>query len=123
MNIWQCVRIALGSLFVNKLRASLTMLGVIIGVTSVIVLVSVGHGLEQYISDQFTSFGTNVLYVMTVKPGENAFSSQNMPGYTPTSREALGLSNDDVEALRSWPVAILALAWLGLCEALLLPLR
>jgi putative ABC transport system permease protein len=103
MNIWQCIRVALESLIVNKLRASLTMLGVIIGVTSVIVLVSVGHGLEKYISDQFTSFGANVVYVMTVRPGENALSSSNMPGYTPTSRDALGLSNADVEALLDAP--------------------
>jgi putative ABC transport system permease protein len=40
---------------------------------------------------------------MTVRPGENAFSSQNMPGYTPTSREALGLSNADAEALLEAP--------------------
>ena len=103
MSIWQCIQIALGSLVANKLRAALTMLGVIIGVASVIVLVAVGHGLENYISDQFTSFGANVLYVMTVKPGEDAFSSGYVPGYTPSSREALGLSNADVEALLAAP--------------------
>jgi putative ABC transport system permease protein len=50
---------ALGS---NKGRSILTMLGVIIGVFSVIILVSIGRGLQNYITDQFNSLGSNLLF-------------------------------------------------------------
>lgn len=48
----------------NKLRSVLTMLGVIIGVTSVILLVSIGSGLKVYITGQLESLGSNLLMVM-----------------------------------------------------------
>ncbi len=51
----------------NKMRSLLTMLGVIIGVTSVILLISIGSGLKIYITAQFESIGANILYIM---PGE-----------------------------------------------------
>lgn len=51
----------------NKVRSLLTMLGVIIGVASVILLVSIGTGLQNYVTNQFTSLGSNTLWIM---PGE-----------------------------------------------------
>ena len=51
----------------NKTRAFLTMLGVIIGVSSVILLLAIGSGLKIYIRQQFESLGSNLLYVM---PGQ-----------------------------------------------------
>jgi hypothetical protein len=53
MSIVESARIALGALTANKLRAVLTMLGIIIGVGAVIALLSVGHGFQEYISQQF----------------------------------------------------------------------
>ncbi len=58
---------ALRSLWRNKSRSILTMLGVIIGVGSVILLVAIGNGLKQYVTDQFEQFGANSIYVA---PGE-----------------------------------------------------
>ena len=63
MQVWESVRIALRALAVNKMRAILTMLGIIIGVGAVIALLSVGHGFEHYITQQFQSLGTNLLFV------------------------------------------------------------
>ena len=57
-------QIAFGALKVNKLRSLLTMLGVIIGVASVILLVSIGTGLQVYITRQFETLGSNNLIVM-----------------------------------------------------------
>jgi len=51
------------ALAANKLRSVLTMLGVIIGVGSVITLMSVGAGVEKYVTDQFASLGSNLLFV------------------------------------------------------------
>lgn len=65
------VRVALGAIFTNKLRSFLTMLGIIIGVGSVILLTSIGNGLQVYITQQFQSFGATNIYVF---PGDS-FSS------------------------------------------------
>jgi putative ABC transport system permease protein len=67
MQIWESVRIALRALTANKMRSILTMLGIIIGVGAVIALLSVGHGFEQYITEQFEGLGTNLLFVI---PGQ-----------------------------------------------------
>lgn len=55
---------ALKALLANKLRSFLTMLGIIIGVASVIALVSIGSGLKNYIAGQFESLGSNLVYIM-----------------------------------------------------------
>lgn len=54
---------ALKSLWRNRSRSVLTMLGVIIGVGSVILLVAIGNGLQQYVKEQFDQFGANSIYV------------------------------------------------------------
>ena len=55
---------AFRALLSNKLRSALTMLGIIIGVSAVISLLSIGQGVEQFINDQFNALGTNVLFVL-----------------------------------------------------------
>jgi putative ABC transport system permease protein len=67
--------IAIKAILVNKVRSFLTMLGVIIGVGSVVLLTSIGTGLQSYITDQFASLGTNTLYVVPGQPfSEGGFS-------------------------------------------------
>jgi putative ABC transport system permease protein len=65
MHIWESIRIALRALTINKLRTSLTMLGIIIGVAAVIALVSIGNGVRQSMNEQMTSLGTNLVEVMS----------------------------------------------------------
>ncbi len=62
------LRIALRALARNKLRAFLTMLGIIIGVGAVIAMVAIGEGAKSTIRSQIASLGTNVLVVL---PGSN----------------------------------------------------
>ena len=57
------VRIALRSLVKNKMRAALTMLGVIIGVGAVIIMVAIGDGARSVIEEQIADLGTNLLVV------------------------------------------------------------
>ncbi|OGD63874.1 hypothetical protein A2160_01415 [Candidatus Beckwithbacteria bacterium RBG_13_42_9] len=64
MIISETFEIAWSSLWRNKLRLFLTMLGIIIGVASVILLMSIGSGLQSYITQQFESLGSNMVYVM-----------------------------------------------------------
>ncbi len=63
MNIRESAGIALTALRANKLRSMLTLLGVIIGVSSVIAVMSLVQGLNQYIARQLTSSGSNVFSV------------------------------------------------------------
>ena len=61
--IIESVRIAMGALRTHKVRAALTTLGILIGVTTVIGLVSLVQGLNQSFTGQVASLGSNVLYV------------------------------------------------------------
>jgi putative ABC transport system permease protein len=63
MNLMESVRIAVRGLAANKMRAGLTMLGIIIGVTAVITLLAVGNGVQQSVTESIQSMGTNLLTV------------------------------------------------------------
>ena len=63
MNLFEALRMAANGLLANRLRSSLTMLGILIGVTAVILLVAVGNGASVQINAQIQSLGANVIYV------------------------------------------------------------
>ncbi|MFQ5717747.1 MAG: ABC transporter permease, partial [Nitrospinales bacterium] len=67
MLIWDLFKMALRSLVANKLRTFLTALGIIIGVASVISMISIGEGAKNQTLSTISKFGTNII---TVKPGE-----------------------------------------------------
>jgi putative ABC transport system permease protein len=68
MNLIETLRIAWSSLLVNKLRALLTMLGIIIGVAAVIALLALGGGVQSLVSTQLQNLGSNLIFVF---PGTN----------------------------------------------------
>jgi putative ABC transport system permease protein len=80
--------IAMRSLAANKLRSSLTMLGVIIGVGSVITLMSVGRGAEASITSSITDMGTNLIYLTSKTPGVQGMMSMASPTYSFTMSDA-----------------------------------
>lgn len=63
MSIWQAVLEAFESLAANKLRAGLTILGIVIGVGAVIAMVSVGRGAQATITESINGIGTNLIFV------------------------------------------------------------
>ncbi len=63
MNFLQCFRLALKGIWSSKVRSLLTMLGIIIGVSAVIVIVGLGNGIQVYMTEQFASLGTTTLTV------------------------------------------------------------
>jgi len=69
MSFMEVVRFALRGLSANKLRSSLTMLGILIGVAAVILLVAVGNGSAKAISDRIEALGTNTITVMSTGRG------------------------------------------------------
>jgi putative ABC transport system permease protein len=89
----ESIKLALDTLRSNKLRSGLTILGIVIGVTTVIVISSVINGLNRRVNDWITSFGTNVIWVFHMP----------MIGVRPTTEMLTRkrLSLDDALALRS----------------------
>ncbi len=63
MSIFEILRTAMESLAANKLRTALTMLGVIIGVASVVTLLSLGAGVQNFVGGQLQTLGTNLVNV------------------------------------------------------------
>jgi putative ABC transport system permease protein len=63
MDVISILKIALRALSRNKMRSSLTMLGIIIGVGAVIAMVGVGQGARQQVQDQIAAMGSNILFV------------------------------------------------------------
>ena len=92
MKLLDSFRSALQSIIVNKLRSSLTMLGVIIGVASVIAMVAVGNGASQTVQQQVLSLGSNLV---TVTPGaQNSDTGLRGAGFASQS-----LTLDDMTAI------------------------
>src|SRR5918999_1956643 len=63
MNALSIIKIAFRALARNKMRAALTMLGIIIGVSAVIAMVSIGQGAQASVQAQIEGMGTNLLFV------------------------------------------------------------
>ena len=74
MSLIQNIRIALNGLEANKLRAALTMLGIMIGVAAVITLLSIGDGVNRFVADQFIGLGTNLVFIA---PGDELSLSES----------------------------------------------
>ena len=64
MNFGQSFRLAVKSLRTSKMRSLLTMLGIIIGVAAVIIITSLGNGMQNYMNDQFEEMGSNLIQVL-----------------------------------------------------------
>ena len=69
MNFFESFKMALSNIRASKMRSFLTMLGIIIGVASVIVIVGLGNGMQLYMTAQFESMGTNTLSVSIMGRG------------------------------------------------------
>lgn len=86
MNFMQGFKMALKSILSNKLRSLLTMLGIIIGVTAVIALVSLGQGATKSVQEQVQGLGTNLLTVnITGRGASNSLSIEDVNGLSSIS--------------------------------------
>ena len=70
MNIAEALRIALQSLWVNKLRSVLTLLGVVIGVAAVIAVVTFVSGINDYVAQKIFNLGADVFIISKMSPVE-----------------------------------------------------
>src|ERR687886_1536393 len=85
------VRVAMRALGANKLRTTLTMLGIIIGVSAVIALMSIGRGAQAQVTSQIQNLGTNLLFI---RPG-----STRDQGVRSTAGNAATLTLEDADAI------------------------
>ncbi len=91
MKVLESIRLALRGLSANKLRASLTMLGIIIGVGAVIALLSIGEGAQSAITQQIQGIGSNLIFILpgSLSEGRVSFGMGSLAS----------LSEDDAEAI------------------------
>ena len=94
MNLLMIIRVAFRALVRNKMRAALTMLGIIIGVSAVIAMVSIGQGASASVQAQIESIGTNLLFVSA--------GAQNVGGVRSGTGDTgnQNLTVDDLDAIK-----------------------
>jgi putative ABC transport system permease protein len=102
MRYFQIFRVAYRALLRNKMRSSLTMLGIIIGVGAVIAMLGIGQGAKKMVNDQIASLGDNLLNVF---PGSFQSGGVRAGAGTMTS-----LTEDDVKAIKENCPAVLRIS-------------
>lgn len=97
MRISQTIDMAVRGLKRNKLRAALSLLGIVIGVFSVTLIVTLGLGIQAYVTGQVETFGKNLIAIRPVVPGLAAKGI--FAGTTDTTLTSL--KNQDIETLQN----------------------
>ena len=92
MQFTQTVSMAFKAISGNKVRAFLTMLGVIIGVMSVIVLIAIGQGTTASVTESISSMGTNLLTFSSFKLWDPELGSSNGRAYPLSRTYTLGMT-------------------------------
>ncbi|MCP6762153.1 MAG: ABC transporter permease [Fischerella sp. CENA71] len=98
MDIVESIKMAVTTLNANKLRSSLTMLGIIIGNASVIAMVGIGKGAQDYTLKQMESFGGNTLFVYQSSEDSEGFTTPE-PTLVLSDAEAIAAQAPDVKAV------------------------
>ena len=96
MLISDAIRLAIRAVTAQRLRSFLTLLGIAVGIASVILLTSIGEGIHRFVLGEFGQFGTNVI---TVAPGKT--KTGGAPSGLPSSARPLSL--DDALSLKRLP--------------------
>ena len=95
MNLIQVLIESLRSMAANRLRTALTMLGIVIGIASVVLLLAIGDSMQRFIGKQLQMLGTNMLWVM---PGGDRTAGQRA-----REGKTAALTLADAEALNALP--------------------
>ena len=124
MNVFNLLRIAWKALLRNKLRAFLTMLGIIIGVGAVIAMVAIGEGSKKSIRDQLSGMGSNMITIrpssnVTVGGGarlgstglqtlkvEDADAIKKQAGYVTSVSPAVNANGQAINGSLNWPTSM-----------------
>lgn len=90
MSFLDTVRIAIRALLKNKMRAVLTIIGVVIGIAAVTTIVSIGQGASQLVSGEFEALGTNVVLVLPGQTRRGGVRQSGAPTLTAADSDAIG---------------------------------
>ncbi len=85
--LWELVLAAFDALWANKVRAFLTTLGVVIGTVAILLLLSVGQGMRQYVAETFAGMGANLVQVFPGKRDAKGFVSAPLTSSRRLTRE------------------------------------
>ncbi len=96
------IRVALRALAKNKMRAGLTILGVVIGIAAVTTMVSIGQSASQMVQGQFELLGTNVIVVIPGSRRSGGVRRSGMPTLTVRDADAIRAECPSVLALCRW---------------------
>lgn len=96
------LRIAVRALLKNKMRAALTVLGVVIGIAAVTTMVSIGQSAGKLIQGQFQALGTNVIVVMPGSSKRGGVRQGSLPSLT--ADDVIAISNDCPSVLAASPL-------------------
>lgn len=96
--IWEAFKVALASIWANRIRSLLTVIGIIIGIGSVVMFLAVGEGLRHDVNSEITSLGTNLL---TILPGE--FNSDGGFSFNASLLTGDVLKVEDIEDVMALP--------------------
>ena len=102
MNIVNPLKFAYIGLATNKLRSALTMLGIIIGISAVIVVMSAGEGIKGFVLGQMEAFGSNYIQVEVKVPSTSHMSTENAFNMA-TGAAVTTLKLSDMEAAKKLP--------------------
>jgi putative ABC transport system permease protein len=108
VNLVEALRMAAGGLLANRLRSGLTMLGILIGVTAVILLVAVGNGASVQINNQVQSLGANVIYVFPSNARGSSGVSQGFgtgQSLTQEDVDAINRRQEDPDVVAAIPIS------------------
>ncbi len=90
MSLWDTFKIALRALLKNKMRAGLTVLGVVIGIAAVTTMVSIGQSAGALVQGQFEALGTNVIVVLPGSQQRGGVRQATVPTLTSGDSESIG---------------------------------
>ncbi len=95
----QELQLALANFKRHKVRTTLSMLGIIIGILAVSMILSLGRGVENYVNSEVTSFGSDLITVATKVPGKGTIGTMTsmVQGITITS-----LKQEDFQAMEEF---------------------
>ncbi|MDX9855319.1 MAG: ABC transporter permease [Methanoculleus sp.] len=96
------ISLALRTLSGNKIRTIFSLLGIVIGVTSVILILSLGNGLKDFVNSQVEAFGTDIIEIEIKVPQTSQISSQNISGMV-GGMQITTLKIEDAEEVSNLP--------------------
>ncbi|HEY4121508.1 MAG TPA: ABC transporter permease [Byssovorax sp.] len=108
---WNAIRIALRAIARSKLRAALTVLGILIGVAAVVIVVALGTGTRDAITGKFSSLGANIIYMWPQSTQQSGVRAATQGKMTEADGEALVREATSIAAVVPFSVAAGQIVW------------